>query len=138
VSSRNPLLVQPASPVFAAWFSQWKLGVLEPDGAVFVLGHVIKALRGNRSHAKFWIMLAEFRNRLRQTAADAPSELQASLSQWASTLPAEQARQGLHFLGSRHTISEEQVFWRVVGDALEAWSEQSNYEQHPTQVPRKQ
>lgn len=138
MSTRNSLLAQPASPVFAAWFSQWKLGVLEPDGATFVLRHVLKELRGNRSNVKFWVLLAEFRNRVRRTVAEPETASQTSLSQWAGLLPGEQAKQALQFLGGRHAISEEHAFWRVVADALESWSEQRDYDLHPTQNLRKQ
>src|SRR5258708_32573238 len=68
----EPAALSASSSVFQLWITQWRLGILDPREASFVLRMVLRDLSAKRVDDPFWRFLRQF---LAPPAADAGASL---------------------------------------------------------------
>jgi hypothetical protein len=111
------------SPVFQLWIIQWRMGILDPREAAFVLRLVLHDLRTKRADDPFWKFLRQF---LTPSVADTETSLPEDaveverLLHCAWFLQPRQAKLLLEHLSQCYALNGDDLqFWRAVSEAIE-------------------
>src|SRR5258708_9496026 len=110
------------SPVFQLWIIQWRMGILDPREATFVLRLVLHDLRTKRADDPFWKFLQQFLTPSATDGTPLPEDAGETerLLHCAWSLQPRQAKLLLEHLSQCYALNGDDLqFWTTVSEAIE-------------------